>query len=262
MPEIIQLEFPFDLAIAVALMVITIGLSAWEKLGLEFNLLVATGRTLLQLMVLGYVLDFIFALSNAMNNAVAVLAMLAIIFIISTTVTRNRISTKIPLVLPLVGASLFVSTALTVLYVNFLIIQPKPWFDARYLIPVAGLVLGGAMNAAALAGERLVKTIDSSHLEIETHLSLGATPQQAVAQYRKDAIRAGLIPAINQMTLVGMVTLPGVFSGQLLGGVKPEEAASYEIVILFAIAFANLLTTVLLTRGLSRQFFNDIGQLK
>ncbi|BAZ39557.1 hypothetical protein NIES4101_55110 [Calothrix sp. NIES-4101] len=262
MPEIIQLEFPLDLVIAVALMVITIGLSAWEKLGLEFNLLVATGRTLLQLMVLGYVLDLVFALSNAMNNAVAVLAILTIIFIISTTVTRNRISTKIPLVLPLVGVSLFVSTALTVLYVNFLIIQPKPWFEARYLIPIAGLVLGSAMNAAALAGERLVKTIDSSHLEIETHLSLGATPQQAVAQYRKDAIRAGLIPAINQMTLVGMVTLPGVFSGQLLGGVKPEEAASYEIVILFAIAFANLLTTVLLTRGLSRQFFNDIGQLK
>ncbi|PAX51046.1 ABC transporter permease, partial [Brunnivagina elsteri] len=173
MPEIIQLEFPLDLVVAVALMVITIGLSAWERLGLEFNLLVATGRTFLQLMVLGYVLDFIFALSSAMNNAVAVLAILAIILTISATVTRNRISTKITLVLPLVWGSLFVSTALAVLYLNFLIIQPKPWFEARYLIPLAGLILGGAMNAAAIAGERLVKTIDSSHLEIETHLSLG-----------------------------------------------------------------------------------------
>jgi putative ABC transport system permease protein len=262
MPEIIQLEFPLDIAVAIALMFITIGLSAWEKLGLEFNLFVVTGRTFLQLMVLGYVLDFIFALSNAMNNAVAVLAILAIILTISATVTRNRISTKIPSVLPLVWGSLFVSTTLAVLYVNFLIIQPQPWFEARYLIPLAGLVLGGAMNAAAIAGERLVKTIDSSHLEIETHLSLGATPQQAVAKYRKDAIRAGLMPAINQMTLVGMVTLPGVFSGQLLGGVKPDEAASYEIVILFAIAFANLLTTILLTRGLSKQFFNANAQLK
>jgi putative ABC transport system permease protein len=262
MPEIIQLEFPLDLAIAVALMIITIGLSAWEKLGLEFNLLIATGRTVLQLVVLGYVLDFIFVLSNAINNPVAVLAILAIILTISATVTRNRISTKIPLVLPLVWGSLFVSTALAVLYVNFLIIQPKPWFEARYLIPLAGLILGGAMNAAAIAGERLVKTVDSSHLEIETHLSLGATPQQAIAQYRREAMRAGLMPAINQMTLVGMVTLPGVFSGQLLGGIKPDEAASYEIVILVAIAFANLLTTVLLTRGLSRQFFNANSQLK
>ncbi|MBF2067428.1 MAG: iron export ABC transporter permease subunit FetB [Calothrix sp. C42_A2020_038] len=256
MPEIIKLDFT-DLGFAVALMIITIGLSAWERLGLEIKLLVATGRTILQLMVLGYVLDFIFAL----DNAVAVLVILAVILTMGAIITRNRISQKIPLVFPLVWGSMFISTILAIFYTNYLIIQPQRWFEPRYVIPLAGMVIGGAMNAAAVAGERLVKMIDSSQLEIETHLSLGATPQQAVAQYRKDAIRAGILPVINQMTLVGLVTLPSFFTGQLLGGVKADEAASYQIVILFMIAFANLVTTILVTRGLSRQFFNSNAQL-
>lgn len=256
MSEIIKLDLT-DLGIAFALMAITIGLSALEKLGLEIKLLMATGRTILQLMVLGYVLDLIFVL----DNAVAVLAILAVIITIGAIIARNRISQKIPLVLPLVWGSMFISTALAILYTNYLIIQPQRFFEARYVIPLALMVIGGAMNAAAASGERLVKVIDSSQLEIETHLSLGATPQQAVAQYRKDAIRTGVMPTINQMTLVGMVTIPSFFTGQLLGGVKASEATSYQIVVLFMIAFANLLTTILVTRGLSRQFFNSDAQL-
>jgi putative ABC transport system permease protein len=254
--EIIKLDFT-DLAAAVALMAITIGLSAWERLGVEFNLLVATGRAILQLMVLGYILEFIFAL----NSPVAILAILLIILTISAIALRNRIAPRLPLLLPLVWGSMFVSTLLTLGYINLLILQPQRWFEARYLIPLGGILLASSMNAAAIAGERLVKTIDSSHVEIETHLSLGATPQQAVARYRQEAIKAAILPTINQMMLIGMVTLPGVLSGQLLGGVKAEEAASYQVIIICAIAFANLLTTILLTRGLSRQFFNSAAQL-
>jgi putative ABC transport system permease protein len=142
-----------------------------------------------------------------------------------------------------------------------LIIQPDRWFEPQYVIPLAGIVLGNAMNAAALAGERLVSTINASYLEIETHLSLGATPQQAIVQYRKDAVRAGLIPTVNQMMIIGMVTLPGIITGQLLSGVNAREAASYQILIMLMIAFTNVLTTVLVTRGISRQFFNSAAQL-
>jgi putative ABC transport system permease protein len=256
MQQVIPLDFT-DLAASVALMAITIGLSAWERLGLEYSLLVAGGRTILQLVVLGYALDSIYKL----NNSGAVLAILAIILTISAIVAKNRITTKMPLVLPLVWGSMFVSTLIAVAYINTLIIQPERWFEPRYVIPLTGMILGSAMNAAALAGERLVKTIDSSQIEIETHLSLGATPGQAVSQYRKDAIRAGVIPTINQMTLVAMVTIPSFFNGQLLGGIRPSEAVSYQIVVLFAIAQVNLLTTILITRVLSRQFFNSNAQL-
>lgn len=247
-----------DLALALGMMAIAIGLSAWERLGLEWSLAIATGRTILQLLVVGYILAFIFAL----NNPWAVLAVLGVMLTIAAVVARNRISKKIPQVLPLVWGSILVSTALTLSYTNLLVIQPIKWYQPQYLIPLAGIVLGNAMNGAAIAGERLVSTINASQLEIETHLSLGATPQQAVAQYRKDAIKAGLIPTLNQMMVVGIVTLPGTISGQLLSGVDPLDAASYQILIMFMLAFANLVTTLLVTQGLYRQFFNSSAQLQ
>ncbi|MGB3642167.1 MAG: ABC transporter permease, partial [Rivularia sp. (in: cyanobacteria)] len=112
-------------------------------------------------------------------------------------------------------------------------------------------------------------TINASHGEIETHLSLGATPQQAIKQYKKDSIRAGLIPTINQMMIIGMVTIPGFMSGLIISGVDYDkipfqtasEAASYQILLMFMVALSNLLTTILLTIALSRQFFNSNAQL-
>ncbi len=256
MPDLIKLDF-VNLVLAVALMMIAIGLSAWEKLGLELNLALATGRTILQLIVLGYVLDFIFAVDNVWS----VLGILTIILTITAIVARNRISQKIPLVLPLVWIAIFVSTSLTLLYTNFLIIQPDRWYEPRYLIPLASILIGNAMNAAAVAGERLVTNINQFPTEIETHLCLGATPQQAISQYRKDAIKAAFIPTLNQMMLIGMVTIPTFSSGQLLAGVSALEAVSYEILIIFMVAVVNLLTTILITKGLCRQFFNDAMQL-
>ncbi|MBD2770576.1 ABC transporter permease [Iningainema tapete] len=256
MEDIIKLDF-IDLASAVGLMGIAIGLSAWEKIGIELKLALATLRTILQLGVLGYVLDFIFAV----NNPWAVLAILAVVLTISAIVARNRITQKIPQMLPLVWGSIFISTLLVVFYTSNLLIQPNKWYEPRYVIPLVGIVLGNAMNAAAIAGERLVSSINNSQWEIETHLSLGATPKQAVSQYRKEAIRAGLMPTINQMMLIGMVALPGIIAGQLLGGVTALEAASYQIVIMFMIMSANLLTTVLLTTGVCRLFFNSAAQL-
>ncbi|MBE9003993.1 iron export ABC transporter permease subunit FetB [Fortiea sp. LEGE XX443] len=256
MEDLIKLDL-VDLAFAVGLMVIAIGLSVWERLGIELNFVIATGRTILQLLVLGYVFDFIFAV----NNAWAVLGIVAIMLTIAVIVARNRISQKIPLVLPVVWGAILVSTAFTLLYTNFLILQPDRWYEPRYLIPLAGIIIGNAMNAAAIAGDRLVSTINNSSGEIETHLSLGATPQQAVSQYRREAIRAALLPTINQMMLIAMATLPSITAGQLLGGVNPLDAVSYEIVIVFMVAVANLLTTILVTRGLCRQFFNSAAQL-
>ncbi|WP_390883078.1 ABC transporter permease [Kovacikia minuta] len=177
------------------------------------------------------------------------------------SVARNRISTKIPQLLPLVGGSILISTLLTLIYTNSLIVQPPVWYDPQYVIPLAGIVLGNAMNGAALAGERLVSTLNSSQLEIETHLSLGATPQQAVARYRKDAIRAGLIPTLNTMMVVGIVTLPGIMTGQLLSGIDPLTATAYQILIMFMLAFATLVTTSLVTWGICQKFFNQAAQL-
>lgn len=242
---------------ALGLMAIAIGLSAWQRLGLTWDLTLATGRTILQLFVVGYVLAIVFEL----KNPVVVLAMLGVMSVVATIVARNRISRKIPRITPIVASSMLTGMLLTLIYTLLFVIQPPTWYDPQFLIPLGGIVLGNAMNAAAIAGERLVSTLNSSQLEIETHLSLGATPQQAVARYQREAIKAGLIPTINTMMVVGLVTLPGIMTGQLLSGVPPLVATSYQMVIMFMLAFATLVTTLLLTWGICRQFFNAAGQL-
>jgi putative ABC transport system permease protein len=242
---------------ALGLVVMTVALSAWQRLGLEWSLAIASGRTILQLLVVGYVLAVVFAIRNPW----LVVLMIGVMAAIATIVARNRISKKIPQLAWLVGGSILISTSLTLVYTLLLIIQPETWYEPQFLIPLAGIVLGNAMNGAALAGERLVSSLNTSQLDIETHLSLGATPQQAIAQYRRDAIRASLIPLLNTMMVIGLVTLPGIMTGQLLGGAPPLQAVSYQILIMFMLAFTELLTTSLVTWGVCQKFFNSAAQL-
>ncbi|MGL5033669.1 MAG: ABC transporter permease, partial [Microcystaceae cyanobacterium] len=190
-----------------------------------------------------------------------VLGVLGIMLTIAAIVAKNRIGSGNRALLPLLWGSLFVSTVLTLGYAILVIIQPAAWYQPQYLIPLAGMVLGNAMSSASLAGERLSSLIQQNQRELETHLCLGATPKQAIAGYQQTAIQASLIPTLNQMMVVGIVSLPGMFTGQVLAGMDPINAASYQILILFMIAFANLLTAILVTEGVYRQFFNEQMQL-
>jgi putative ABC transport system permease protein len=258
MDSLIKLDPIADLALSLGIMAIAVALSIWQRLGLEGQLIFAAARSLLQLLVVGVIISAIFAL----NEPWAVLAILGVMITIAAIVARNRIDKKAKRLLPIVWGALFVSSALTLSYTIALIIQPPIWYSPQYLIPLAGMVLGNAMNGASLAGERLASLISQNRLEVETHLCLGATPKQAIATYRQEAIRISLIPTLNQMLVVGIVSLPGMFTGQVLAGVDPLDAASYQILILFAIALTNLITSVLVAEGVSRQFFNENAQLQ
>lgn len=254
MDEFIQLDAG-DLGWAFGLIGVAIALSRWQKLGLEGQFLVATGRTLLQLAVVGYVLGAVFALGHPLP----VLGIILLMVIIAAIASKNRLRDAGNL--PLMFGSIFFGFALPLTYVLIFIVQPERWYDPQYLIPLSGMMLGNAMNSASLAGERLSSKIKSSRLEIETQLCLGATPEQAIANYRREAIRASLIPTINTMMVVGLVSLPGIFTGQVLSGIDPLNAASYQILILFMIAATNMLSTSLVTAGIYRQFFNANSQL-
>lgn len=256
MNDLIKLDF-LDLILALGIMGLAFTLSLWQKLQLENQLIIATGRSILQLLVIGSILDVIFAI----DNPIPVLIILAIMVTIATLVARNRISKKIKGLIPIVWMSIFASTAFTLAYTMILIIQPESWYDPQYIIPMTGMVLGNAMNSAALGGERLASSINNNRLEIETHLSLGATPRQSIELYRKQAIRSASIPTLNRMMIVGLVSLPGMFTGQVLGGSPPLEAASYQILILFMITFSDLLTVILVTEGVGKKFFNQSFQL-
>jgi putative ABC transport system permease protein len=256
MYELIRLDV-IDLAFSLGIMGCAVVLSVWQQLGLEGQLILAAGRSILQLVLVGYILSFIFALDNLW----AVLGIIAVMLTTAAIVARNRISKRIPHLLPVVWLSLLGSIALTLAYAIMVILQPQQWYAPQYLIPLAGSVLGNAMSAASLAGDRLVRQIQSNRISIETHLCLGATPEQATLRYRQEAIRTGLIPNLNQMMVVGIVSLPGTFNGQVLSGTDPLEAVVYQILILFLAAFASLLSTFWVTAGVQRRFFNRDEQL-
>lgn len=256
MEEIIKLDI-WDLAWCLSIILIAVALSYWQKLGLEGQFLIAAGRSLIQLLFIGYLLDFIFAI----ENVYAVIFIVTIMITIAAIVTRNRISKKIQGLLQIVWMALFFSSTFTLGYAIILIIQPEKWYEPQYLIPLMGMILGNILNGASLSGERLASMITNNVLEVETYLSLGATPKEAIAKYKTEAIRIGLIPTLNTMMIVGIVSLPGMFTGQVLGGNNPLDAASYQILILFMIALANLLTTLLITEGIYRRFFNKEAQL-
>lgn len=254
--RLITLDF-MDLVIALGLMAIALALAQWQRLGLGRQLIIATLRTVTQLVGVGYLLNIIFAL----NNPLAVVGILLSMVTIAAIAARKRIDQKLTGILPILWGSILTSTLGVLLYVNLFIIQPADWYAPQYVIPLAGIILGNAMNGASLAGERLVSTLKQQRLEIETHLSLGATPAQAISSYRRQAVHTALIPTLNQMLMVGVVTLPGMITGQMLSGVDPLDAASYQILIMFMVALANLLTSLLVTSGLSQKFFNSQAQL-
>lgn len=246
-----------DLGLTIVLIVVAISVSRWQQLGLEGQLFVSAGRALLQLIAVGYLLELVFTLKTVWG----VFAVLVVMLAIAATLTRNRISQKLSRLFWYAGGSLALTTGLTLSYVMLLIVQPPIWYDPQYWIPFAGIIIGNAVNGGTIAGERLVNAIETNRGEIETHLCLGATPTAAIAPYRRQAIRAGILPNLNQMALVGIVTLPGILTGQLLGGVNPLSAVSYQILILFSLALANLLTASLITAGIYRQFFTPQAQL-
>lgn len=242
---------------ATGLMAIAIGLASWQGLGLSKMLAIATVRTLGQLLGVGIFLAFIFAT----RNPLAVLAVLIGMVTIASVVARSRIDRDLPRLLQWVWLAIFGSGLVTMTYVSLFVIRPDPWYDPRYLIPLTGIVLGNAMTAASIAGERLVSALRNNRIEIETHLSLGATPAQAVQTYRQAAIKAGLIPTINAMMVVGLVTLPGTITGQILAGADPLTAAIYQILIMFMLALATLIAALVVTFGIMRQFFTPAMQL-
>lgn len=252
----IKLDF-IDLIPLLGMLAVTLTLSIWQKLELENQLIIASGRSILQLLLVGYLLDFIFAI----NQPLPVVIILMIMLTIASQVIKNNISKEIKGLFPIVFGSIFISSLFTLSYTLILIIQPKTWYEPQYLISLTGLVLGNTMNSASLAGERLASNIKNNRLEIETFLSLGATPLDAIKNYRKQAIRVSLIPTLNNMMVMGLVSLPGIFTGQILAGANPLEASSYQILILFMIVVANLIMTSLITTGVYRKFFNQDLQL-
>ena len=123
-------------------------------------------------------------------------------------------------------------------------VRPEPWYDARYAIPLTGIVLGAVLNSASLGLDSFFDGVQAARASIEAQLALGMPMREALASHVRAAIRRGLVPIINQMSAAGMITLPGIMTGQILGGMDPLEAAKYQILLLFLLTGAGVLASV------------------
>lgn len=232
----------FQLGLSVVLVLIAGLISAALKLELLKSLVWGTIRTFVQLTLIGYALTFIFTVNNL---AFIIMIVTLMCLVASGTASKRTPSTgRYPLLLGFI--SLWVSTFLVGTIVVVLIISPQPWYSARIVIPIFGMILGNSMNGIALSLDRLFFEVKSNILEIEALLSFGATPWEAVRDCVKEALRAGMTPTINSLMVVGLVSLPGMMTGQILGGANPQQAVRYQIVVMLMIAAAVAIGCLLL----------------
>jgi putative ABC transport system permease protein len=159
------------------------------------------------------------------------------------------------------GVGILAGAGLTMLYVDLIVIGLHPWYDPRYLIPLFGMIVSNAMNGAALAAERLASEIEARRAEIEAYLALGASPAYATRTASRLALTASLIPAINGLMIVGLVSLPGMMTGQILAGQSPLLAVRYQILVAFMLTGAVALTSVIVVRWYRTTFFTPAEQL-
>jgi len=248
-----------DLSLAFGLILIAVGLSRWQRLGLAKDFIIGAIRTFVQLVLVGYVLVYIFAVGRWYITVVALLLML----IVATNAAVGRQKKEANRELRwITGAAMLLGSGFTLCYISTLVVRVHPWYDPRYMIPIFGMIVGSAMNGAAIAAERLAGEMEARRAEIEAYLALGASYQQASQQPVQRALRASLIPTVNGLMVVGIVTLPGMMTGQILAGSSPLTAVRYQIVVVFMQAAAVAITTAVVTLWYRRTFFTSALQLK
>lgn len=258
MENIQQLTY-FDLLWAFVLILIIGIISVWESLKLERDLAIGVVRTVLQLTLMGYFLKFIFKINDFW---IILLLMIVMILIASRTALGRLRNKKIPGTQLLIVLSLGVGATITAIFTVMLTVSAEPWWNPQYLIPLFGMILGNGMNGVALSGERLQAELKHRRIEIETLLTLGYSTHEASKHVRRDAIRTGLLPAINMMMVVGIVALPGLMSGQIISGVDPTLAVKYQIMVTFMIVGSRGIACWILIRLLLTRYFTPSHQLK
>jgi len=160
------------------------------------------------------------------------------------------------------GTALTVSTAATLAYVIGVVVQVRPWWEPQYIIPIAGMILGNSMTSAALAGDRLQGDLRARADEVEARLALGFSGREAVQPMVRAALRAAMIPTVNGMMTVGLVQLPGMMTGQILAGSSPLVAIRYQMVVVFMLAAATALGSLLFVRLAAGRYLTPAHQLR
>ena len=243
-----------QVAATLALVAVAALVSLWQRADLERDIAVATVRSFVQLTAIGYVIKLIFD-----QNRIAFVIVLIAAMVLFGAVTAQRRARHVPHAFwPLLIALTLAGTTTLALVVALGVFKAQ----ARYLVPVGGMVIGNAMTAAAVALNRLGDDIAAGGAQIEATLALGATASQAARPVLRRSLRSGMIPLIDSTKTTGLIFFPGTMVGMLLAGAVPIDAVRLQLILLYvllgSVALAAL-TAVLLAY---RNFFTAAHQLR
>jgi putative ABC transport system permease protein len=251
---------PLELTLA-ALLVIASALLAWAlRLGISRSLLIAGSRMVIQLLLVGLVLKIVFERVELTWIALIALFML---MVAGYEVTARQKRPMSGLWSMGVGLSAMFASSFTVAVLALtVILGPSPWYTPQYAIPLLGMLLGNTMTGVTLSLDRLTQTLWDRRTVVEAQLMLGHPWRDAVADIRRDCMRAGMIPTLNAMAAAGVVSLPGMMTGQILAGTPPVEAVKYQILIMCLIVGATAVGTALAVQVACRRLFDARERLR
>lgn len=241
-------------AAALAVVFMAAALSYTQRLGLEREMVYAISRAFLQLSIIGFVLQFIFNRENSFWIILAYLFMVSV-----AGYTAGQRAKHVPRGKYIAGASILTGTAVTMFLLVLLNVFP---FTPRYIIPVAGMMMGNAMTVTGVTMKRLRDDIRTQMNLVETALALGATPRQATHQQVKRALVIALSPVIDNAKTVGLISLPGAMTGLIMGGASPIEAIQLQIVVMNMLIGASTVSSIMSTYLCWPGFFTKAYQLE
>lgn len=252
MSEYIVLGYA-ELALAASLLIVNAALSVWLELRLERRYLFAAARMVVQLLLVGLVLKALFAATSPWWTLLAAVVMGT--FAGREVFARQERPFSGAWGIGLGAATMTIAGATIMILALTLVIRAEPWYDPRFALPMFGMVLGNAMTGIALGLNTLTTAIVRDRAAVEAQLLLGETRWHAMLPVTRRAMVNGLMPIVNAMAATGVVSLPGMMTGQILAGVDPTEAVKYQLLVMFLIAGATglgvLLSVVMAVRRLS-----------
>ncbi len=245
---------------AAALVLALAALSWYLRIGVGRALIIAGLRTTVQLLLIGLVLRWIFVHTSFGFVSILALIMLAA----AGREVRARAQRQFTGIwgYMLGTGALFLSSFTVMVFALTVLVQPTPWYEPQYAIPLLGMLLGNTMTGVAVALDRLTGAAWSQRNVIEQRLMLGEDRWHAMGGVRDECVRAGLIPIINSMAAAGIVSLPGMMTGQILAGSPPVVAVQYQILIMFLIAAGTGFGTIAAVLVGSRRLFDHRHRLR
>ena len=250
----------FDLSLAALLIILLAFLSIILKLDLAGRVLVAAVRTVVQLLLIGLVLKALFA--NVSLAWVTLVSTLMLLVAGREVMARQQRRFGGLWGYGLGTLSMFVSSFTLTVYALIVIVGTEPWYTPQYAIPLLGMMLGNTMTGVSLALDKLTTTAWQQRAVIEARLILGQDWRTAIGDITRDSVRIGMIPMINAMAAAGIVSLPGMMTGQILSGTEPIEAVKYQILIMFLITAGTGFSAMLATWIGARRLFDDRQRLR